>query len=34
MRCWNAIATLSELLTKSHLESAMAPSWVLKRTKF
>ena len=25
-RCWNAVATLNELLTKSHLESAMAPS--------
>jgi hypothetical protein len=33
-RCWNAVATLTELLTKSHLESAMAPSWVLRRTKF
>src|SRR5256886_5319896 len=33
-RCWNAIATLNELLGKSHLESAMAPSWVLRRTKF
>src|SRR6202035_5261025 len=33
-RCWNAIATLNELLRKSHLESAMAPSWVLRRTKY
>src|SRR5207244_11061992 len=33
-RCWNAISTLNELLGKSHLESAMAPSWVLRRTKF
>jgi biofilm PGA synthesis N-glycosyltransferase PgaC len=33
-RCWNAVATLNELLTKSHLESAMAPSWVLRRTKY
>jgi poly-beta-1,6-N-acetyl-D-glucosamine synthase len=33
-RCWNAIATLNELFGKSHLESAMAPSWVLRRTKF
>jgi cellulose synthase/poly-beta-1,6-N-acetylglucosamine synthase-like glycosyltransferase len=34
MRCWNAVATLTELLTRSHLESAMAPPWVLRRTKF
>jgi biofilm PGA synthesis N-glycosyltransferase PgaC len=33
-RCWNAVATLNELLRKSHLESSMAPSWVLRRTKF
>jgi len=33
-RCWNAVATLTELFTKSHLDSAMAPSWVLRRTKF
>ena len=33
-RCWNAIATLYELLGNSHLESSMAPSWVLRRTKF
>lgn len=33
-RGWSAIATLSELLLKSHLESAMAPGWVLRRTKF
>lgn len=33
-RCWNAIATLSELLTRAHLESSMAPQWVLRRTKF
>jgi poly-beta-1,6-N-acetyl-D-glucosamine synthase len=33
-RCWNAVATLNELLTKSHLDSAMAPSWVLRRTKY
>ena len=34
MRCWNAVATLTELITRSHLESAMAPPWVLRRTKF
>lgn len=33
-RCWNAVATLAELFTKSHLDSAMAPQWVLRRTKF
>ena len=33
-RCWNAVATLYEMLAKSHLESSMAPSWVLRRTKF
>jgi biofilm PGA synthesis N-glycosyltransferase PgaC len=33
-RCWNAVATLNELLTKSHLDSAMAPSWVLRRAKY
>lgn len=33
-RCWSAVATLSEMLLKSHLDSAMAPSWVLRRTKF
>jgi cellulose synthase/poly-beta-1,6-N-acetylglucosamine synthase-like glycosyltransferase len=33
-RCWNAVATLNELLTKSHLDSAMAPPWVLRRTKY
>jgi poly-beta-1,6-N-acetyl-D-glucosamine synthase len=33
-RCWNVIATLNELLTRSHLDSAMAPSWVLRRTKY
>ncbi|TLY79006.1 MAG: glycosyltransferase family 2 protein [Gammaproteobacteria bacterium] len=33
-RCWNAIATLMEIFTKAHLESSMAPTWVLRRTKF
>ena len=33
-RCWSAVATLSELFLKTHLESAMAPEWVLRRTKF
>ena len=29
-RCWSAVATLNELLTRSHLDSAMAPTWVLR----
>ena len=33
-RCWSAVATLSEIFLKSHLDSAMAPAWVLRRTKF
>ena len=33
-RCWSAVATLAEMLLKTHLDSAMAPSWVLRRTKF
>ncbi|MGH8276072.1 MAG: glycosyltransferase family 2 protein, partial [Steroidobacteraceae bacterium] len=33
-RCWNAVATANELLTRAHLDSAMAPPWVLRRTKF
>lgn len=33
-RVWSGIATLMELFTRAHLDSAMAPSWVLRRTKF
>jgi hypothetical protein len=33
-RVWNGIATLSELFTRSHLDSSMAPWWVLRKTKF
>jgi len=33
-RAWSAVATLSELFMRSHLDSSMAPWWVLKRTKF
>ncbi len=33
-RCWNGIATLTEITTRSHLDSSMAPTWVLRRTKF
>ena len=34
MRVWNALATLKEMVLKAHLDSSMAPWWVLKRTKF
>ncbi|MFZ1985506.1 MAG: glycosyltransferase [Desulfatitalea sp.] len=34
MRVWNALATLKEMVLKSHLDSSMAPWWVLRRTKF
>jgi cellulose synthase/poly-beta-1,6-N-acetylglucosamine synthase-like glycosyltransferase len=33
-RIWSALATLSEMLLKSHLDSSMAPWWVLRKTKF
>ena len=33
-RVWNALATLAELFTKQHLDSAMAPWWVLRKTKY
>jgi cellulose synthase/poly-beta-1,6-N-acetylglucosamine synthase-like glycosyltransferase len=33
-RVWNGVATLAELFTKSHLDSSMAPWWVLRKTKF
>ncbi len=34
VRIWNAIASLKEIFMKSHLDSSMAPWWVLKKTKF
>ena len=34
LRIWNALATLREMAMRSHLDSSMAPWWVLKRTKF
>ncbi|WP_319522941.1 glycosyltransferase [uncultured Desulfosarcina sp.] len=34
LRLWNALATLKEVAMRSHLDSSMAPWWVLKRTKF
>jgi poly-beta-1,6-N-acetyl-D-glucosamine synthase len=33
-RCWSAVATLAEIFLKTHLDSSMAPGWVLRRTKF
>lgn len=33
-RMHGALATLSEILLRSHLDSAMAPWWVLRKTKF
>ncbi|MDA8138751.1 MAG: glycosyltransferase [Desulfobacteraceae bacterium] len=34
LRMFNALATLKEMAMRSHLDSSMAPWWVLKRTKF
>jgi len=34
LRVWNALATLKEMTLKSHLDSSMAPWWVLRKTKF
>ncbi|PIE59195.1 MAG: N-acetylglucosaminyltransferase [Desulfobulbus propionicus] len=34
LRIWNGLAVLKEISLKSHLDSSMAPRWVLKRTKF
>lgn len=33
-RIWSGVATLSEIFMRSHLDSSMAPWWVLKKTKF
>jgi cellulose synthase/poly-beta-1,6-N-acetylglucosamine synthase-like glycosyltransferase len=33
-RIWNALATLKEMTCRSHLDSSMAPWWVLRRSKF
>lgn len=33
-RVWCAVATLTEIFTQQHLDSAMAPWWVLRKTKF
>ncbi|WP_240744169.1 glycosyltransferase [Desulfopila sp. IMCC35006] len=34
VRVWSAIASLKELVQNAHLDSSMAPWWVLKKTKF
>ena len=33
-RVWNAFATLAEMITRQHLDSSMAPWWVLKKTRY
>lgn len=33
-RVWNAFATLAEMFTHQHLDSSMAPWWVLKKTRY
>jgi cellulose synthase/poly-beta-1,6-N-acetylglucosamine synthase-like glycosyltransferase len=33
-RIWNALATLKEATCKAHLDSSMAPWWVLRNSKF
>ena len=32
-RIWSAVAILNQILNKGHLDSAMAPLWVLKKGK-
>jgi len=34
MRVWSALALLNEVLTRSHLDSSMAPWWVLRKSDF
>jgi cellulose synthase/poly-beta-1,6-N-acetylglucosamine synthase-like glycosyltransferase len=34
IRIWSAVASLKELVQDAHLDSSMAPWWVLKKTKF
>jgi hypothetical protein len=34
IRVWSAVASLKEIVLNSHLDSSMAPWWVLKKTKF
>ncbi len=33
-RVWSVVATLTEMFTKQHLDSSMAPWWVLRKTRF
>jgi hypothetical protein len=33
-RIWCGVATLNEWLLRSHLDSTMAPWWVLRKTKY
>ena len=33
-RCWSAFACVDEIVRRIHLDSSMAPWWVLKRSKF
>ncbi len=34
LRVGNALATLKEMVMRAHLDSSMAPWWVLRRTRF
>lgn len=34
IRIWSAVASLKEIVDNAHLDSSMAPWWVLKKTKF
>lgn len=34
LRIFNGLATLKEMLMKAHLDSSLAPWWVLKKTKY
>jgi cellulose synthase/poly-beta-1,6-N-acetylglucosamine synthase-like glycosyltransferase len=33
-RIWCGVSTLNEMITRQHLDSSMAPWWVLRKTKF
>ena len=34
IRVWSAVASLKEIVQEAHLDSSMAPWWVLRKTKF
>ncbi len=34
LRIWNGVSTLKEIFAKQHLDSSMAPWWILRKTKF